>query len=577
MMFAAQTIVSNVLIASLIGGLAWSVGRSGRRAGLAHLLWVAFLIKLITPPLLQLPILPSQAGPAMDMDWWIGLGVLWLAGFAFFVARGLVRSIRFHLLIKREGTSDPEATAFVASLLADSRRASAHEAVRLPLRLSPMLFGFALRPVIVCPESLWAILSDPERHAFLAHETAHYHRHDHWVRWLEWLVGCIYWWFPGVHFAHRQLERHEEACCDAWAVARLNSTPRQYAEALLRVVDFISEHSIGMPRLANGMRPTDSLEERIRLLMCARGLEHATAPLNMAVGIGCVALMLVHPAERRIRTFRVDSLATHQLGADTLEPSIASSASGSQSLMIVPEPLPGTLRGFWNQPPPRRWANIPLSLPGAHLVADVDHGIRVDGGRYPTISFSNSDVSAIAEIPSTQRVVIGTAAGNLRLWDLTAGMPVSLIGKHASGVTSVAYHPTHGLVSGDSSGTVNRWDLQSGQILASWSGSDSGVQSIRYAADGKTMMILSGGWRHCGTEQTARLVDSRSLALIQSWPVHGPAAVVLERPECGWVAVDWSGHVRRLETETLAAMLSKDDVSSLVLSQDTHPNAKVLP
>ncbi len=121
-----------------------------------------------------------------------------------------------------------------------------------------MLFGIGDGTKIVCPNRLWQSLNEDERQAFLAHEVAHYLRHDHWVRWIEWLVTTIYWWCPLVYFARRELERHEEVACDAWAISYLHTSPRTYAEALLSVVDFLSETQVGTPRLASRMQPADS-------------------------------------------------------------------------------------------------------------------------------------------------------------------------------------------------------------------------------------------------------------------------------------------------------------------------------
>ena len=60
-----QLVVSNIVVASLIALLAWQVGRSGRQAMLAHVLWLAFFIKLITPPIVLLPIdVPEHWFPA---------------------------------------------------------------------------------------------------------------------------------------------------------------------------------------------------------------------------------------------------------------------------------------------------------------------------------------------------------------------------------------------------------------------------------------------------------------------------------------------------------------------------------
>ena len=334
-----QFVAGNILVASLIGGLAWQVGRSGRRATLAHILWVAFFVKLITPPIVLFPIhvpenwLPATAtsyitslpyrgfslprsesasgvlsGPGEwvtafttsdfdsntgfltpSFDAWTCLGFVWLLGFVIVLTRGMIRFVRFHRLLSSEGTLDEEASAFVNKLLNPKQGTSAKslrgpQVLRIPIRVSPMLFGFGNRPAIVCPDQLWQLLSESDRHAFLAHETAHYYRRDHWVRWLEWIVTAAYWWFPGVYVARRQLERNEEACCDAWAVRQLGSAPRQYAEALLRVVDFISEHGVGMPRLASGMQPTESLEERLRLVMQGSGANHSSSAIRCSAG-----------------------------------------------------------------------------------------------------------------------------------------------------------------------------------------------------------------------------------------------------------------------------------------------------
>jgi bla regulator protein BlaR1 len=335
-----QLVAANILVASLLGCLAWQVGRSGRRATLAHLLWVAFFVKLITPPIVLLPIsvpeawmpatsasitngfpyrglstrsgpnVPSLLGGAQEhsrayttsdfnsstgfltpsLDLWSCLGLVWFTGFGFVLVRGLIRFVRFRRLLVREGKQDDDASAFVRKLIDSNEQRSARHSfspkvLRIPIRVSPMLFGFGFRPAIVCPDQLWRSLSESDRQAFLAHETAHYCRRDHWVRWLEWIVTAAYWWFPGVYIARRQLERNEEACCDSWAVRQLGSSPRQYAEALLRVVDFISEHRVGLPRLASGMQPTESLEERLRLVMQGSSVEPSSPAIQWGASV----------------------------------------------------------------------------------------------------------------------------------------------------------------------------------------------------------------------------------------------------------------------------------------------------
>ena len=49
-------IASNIVVASLLASVAFLVGRSGRNAVIAHWLWVAVFVKLVTPPIVLAPI-----------------------------------------------------------------------------------------------------------------------------------------------------------------------------------------------------------------------------------------------------------------------------------------------------------------------------------------------------------------------------------------------------------------------------------------------------------------------------------------------------------------------------------------
>src|SRR5579872_4837335 len=49
-------IISNVVLASLLALTAWMVQRSSGRQAIARLLWVLVLVKLVTPPLVSVPL-----------------------------------------------------------------------------------------------------------------------------------------------------------------------------------------------------------------------------------------------------------------------------------------------------------------------------------------------------------------------------------------------------------------------------------------------------------------------------------------------------------------------------------------
>ena len=382
-----QIVLSNIMVATLIAILAWYVGRSGRRAKAAHLLWILCFVKLVTPPIVLFPVsipndwLPqntafesysksfTQAAPPVTSEtisdiqspnldvassqtisstptasddhfhvhWLHVLIGIWLVGFLTVLLRSLIRFVRFHRLLHREGKLDVESSEFVQRLIsgnAGRNRRFTPSVLRLPIRVSPMLFGIGRGTVIVCPDQLWRSLDTKQRNAFLAHEAGHYYRRDHWVRWLELFVTAAYWWFPGIYFAKQQLERHEEACCDAWAVAHLDAPPRSYCEALLQVVDFISENSVGIPGLASGMHPTKTLEERLRLVMRPDDFAQTITPMHMCVGTICCTMWLLHPIPK-MQEITAETQSLMNIGSDATDRT--SAVSRHEPVHQVPE------------------------------------------------------------------------------------------------------------------------------------------------------------------------------------------------------------------------------------------------
>lgn len=615
-----QPVISNLLVASLIGGLAWLAGRGGKRAPLAHLLWVAFFVKLVTPPIVLLPIsVPEAWIPSVALDRsppqvsvasssignsaksvhsldanssvsipsddsrvpsgaWATPGLLfpclWFCGVAYFLARGFIRFLRFRRLLHREGIPDEAAGEFVATLINSTniqppgKRRYSPQVLRIPIRISPMLFGFGHRPVIVCPDLLWKSLSEEERHSFLAHEAAHYCRRDHWVRWLEWFVTAIYWWFPGVYLARGQLERHEEACCDAWAVRILRTPPRQYADALLRVVDFISEYQVRIPRFASGMQPTTSLEERLRLVMQIGRQPEPSRRLQLCFALAGCSLLILHPIPEPI----AEAKAASKSDSTKLIPKLNRLSDFESEISPHNEmnsiDLPPVPQGYWNRKPREEWAEFSLSLPGAKLTADVRRGMTIEIENGQSLYFPPDELRVLVEIPSNKRVVIGSRDGSVRVWDLIVGAPVSLLGRHAKDITGLAYHETFGLVSGDAAGTLIRWDLQSGQMLATLSIPKSSVQSIRFSEDGVSLAVLTGSWNASNDEQTVYIVDGQSLDPDREIRLTRRTALVLANRDREWVAIDWSGVVRSMETDEVIGRISKPLVSAMLLSQE---------
>ncbi|WP_149498385.1 M56 family metallopeptidase [Roseiconus lacunae] len=511
------------------------------------------------------------------MVWFVAV---WAIGFLVLSIRGLVRLVRFRRLIQECGQDDEEAAAIVRQFACQRLRsrpgARSPRVVRLNVHVSPMLFGFATRPIIVCPEALWQAMSEDDRRAFLAHETAHYCRRDHWVRWLEWLVSSAYWWFPGIYFAQSQLERHEEACCDARAVELLETKPRRYAEALLRVVDFISDYQVGLPSFASGMQPTATLEERLRLLMLPDKAGPTSRTLRTASGAMCSAMILIHPQLYPI-AWQDERSPEDQwvIAKSSFDQSIERAPAiefqpTNPDLELPPEPV-----GFWNLEPARRWASFRLKTSGYRLRAVTGRGISIERDRR-RLMFKQEELTSISEVASTGRVIIGDREGNVRLWDLDAGMAVSLLGNHRHEVTSVCVGVEGGVFSADHAGSVIRWEMQSGQMIARWTANDRPIQSIRISSDDNFVAVVCGDWKSLRVAPTLHLLEAQTLTEKGRQPLPEDTALVRQADDGQWCVISWDGTVRDLFTETVIGSVDKVQVSSLLLSQhatfDLPPN-----
>ncbi|MDX1928860.1 MAG: M56 family metallopeptidase [Pirellulaceae bacterium] len=617
-------VASNLVVSSCIAALAYCVGRWGRSATLAHLLWMAVFIKLITPPLVVAPVkLPGDWGTSLqsvyrgiDIDPAVAIAseasnrtmsiseastriqpasnavlkltsvireitlsrfliAIWALGTSIIFIRGLVRFAQFSRLLTQEGVVDDEATAVVARLVA-GRRNSVPIVRRITARVSPMLFGVGPATCIVCPNRLWDQLTETQREAFLAHEVAHFMRRDHWLRWLEWFVTAVYWWCPLVYVARQQLERHEEAACDAWAVLRLNASRRVYAETLLNVVDFLSENRVGTPRLASRMQGTDSLEERLRLIMSAGKDSGLSAPRCIAIATLGLVLLLMHPVPKSVAasiavrpTPAFDSAVTVRESTKT---DLDTELHGEHPPLVALPPVP---RGWWNELPRRTWADVRMGDTDLRLLAEAGVGISLIDNSQSQHMLDSQSVRAIAYVASTGRLIIGNSKGELHLWDVVSSQAVSLIGRHPESITSLAYHPKSGLVSGDAAGNIMAWDIQSGRIKGATSVGGP-VGSVRWATRGDKLAVVVSDWASANAFAELLMLDGNSLTNVQTLQLPHHVAIAQQHSHEGWLAVDWSGTLWSLVSGNAVGSVPKEYVSAVLLCQDILDRTELL-
>ncbi len=310
--------LSNLLLSAAVGLLAYAVHRRERHPGLAHLLWVLTLIVAITPPLMVLTvpapqaIVPaavavpvatgSAAGPVVEAGVaagsWLasnGPGLLiaaWLAGSLVMFAVSAQRIVRFGRLLRRSCRPAPPGVQRLAADVAFELGMRTVPKVHVSAaRLAPMTWWSGGRKRVVLPQALRSEVDDQQLRWILAHELAHIKRHDHLVRWLEWLASVAFWWNPVVWWARRNLRRDEEDACDALVLEHLRGQPRDYARTLLTVVEVMAAPKGATPALATGIDAARSLEHRFTRIISPAGGHHT--PRAAAAASVAVAMLLM--------------------------------------------------------------------------------------------------------------------------------------------------------------------------------------------------------------------------------------------------------------------------------------------
>ena len=311
-----ETVLSNVAWAGALALLAAVVGRLfRRRPTFSHGLWLLVLLKLVTPSFVFLSTAPTRPKPTVfqtakppeivkvapkpalidppvttevpgpivspttpritaqptaiarePWPWRTIVGVLWMVGAAAWFVRMIWQAFRFRRLLRAAEPADEALVARVEDLAKRVDLRKPPTVWMVPARVPPMLWALVGPPRLLLPETLWKSLGDSERETILVHELAHLKRRDHWVRRLEVIVLGLYWWNPIAWWARREVEKAEEACCDAWVVWALPEALEAYAEALVATAVFLSGREVYRPLGASGAGTILPLHERLNML-----------------------------------------------------------------------------------------------------------------------------------------------------------------------------------------------------------------------------------------------------------------------------------------------------------------------
>jgi len=346
---ALQLVLTNAAAAAVVAGVALVVSRVVRRPALAHALWLIALVKLVTPPLLPLPLLPrwdlvpslsapksptvvrmasdapplprSATAPALRLLpahpgaaaaahaertpvpnasrlRLLAAGVLSVGAAAVLVLAAL-RFARFRRMLAWAETAPPAIEARAARLAAAIGLRRTPPVLVVPARIPPMLWPDPGGPRLLLPRDLLPELSVPECDALLAHELAHVHRRDHWVRLVELAATAVFWWYPLTWWMRAALRRAEERCCDEWVLRVLPRSAQAYANGLLKSLSFVSSAPARLPALASGASPLYELELRLKEILMSRPAPRLAPPLRLALVAVAATSLAVFPIHAR--------------------------------------------------------------------------------------------------------------------------------------------------------------------------------------------------------------------------------------------------------------------------------------
>lgn len=323
-------VASNAVVAGVLAIFACLVGRIWKNPAALHLLWLAVLLKLFTPPVATVAIPawidhPAASGvlrepttrevaavhprpetPGVDSRSQVRHGqsrpgrphplpavggvsianfviMSWLIGSMGLALGYAIRIGRFRRAMRSFEVATEDIRLLVADVSARVGLRRVPEVLTTDLTVPPLVWSLGGPPCLVVPRPLFSRLGLEGRSAILLHELAHIQRRDHLVRRLEVASKVAFWWHPAVWWAGRRLRELEEECCDGRVVESAPRQARAYALALLETFDFLSGSSPFAVPLPTAIR-SSQISRRIHMIAQPRIVRLKARAALVAVG-----------------------------------------------------------------------------------------------------------------------------------------------------------------------------------------------------------------------------------------------------------------------------------------------------
>jgi|GEM_PF-1552661 len=171
---------------------------------------------------------------------------------------------RLKRLLSSSRPHSDRASQILSRLAPQFRLVKIPELVVVESATAPVVWAGS-KPAIVLSEQLVQSLNDDQLQHVLAHELAHLERRDHWTNLFAFFVATVCWWHPIAWLARREQCLAVELCCDALVLERCRGSRKSYAQTLLSVADYIAGCEPSRPALALSFDGT-SLRKRIQMI-----------------------------------------------------------------------------------------------------------------------------------------------------------------------------------------------------------------------------------------------------------------------------------------------------------------------
>ena len=338
-------------------------GLRNRSAHVRYLLWLVVLAKALVPPLYSIPVavlpqqkpaayipappiaermgaeyrvpeatvtessrpaaVPSEAtsSPAVLMKparyntrAWLALG--WLAGVVVLSFYYLLNALRTQIWLQRRRMALPSESASNIERFFAAHGVRRKPRIWLLERISqPFVWGL-VRGSIYLPARLLDGKHAKFQPSLLGHELSHVIRLDAMVNSLQVIAQTVFWFHPFVWWANAKIRAEREKCCDEMTIARLNTPPEEYGEAILEILAAKYEQARPVPSLAVTGQ-VKNIEERIKTML-RPGKKFYKRPTSAVAIVALVIALLIVPTTLVLTVqggTKADARALHQAAA----------------------------------------------------------------------------------------------------------------------------------------------------------------------------------------------------------------------------------------------------------------------